>query len=183
MIKNYEKFKKQCEEHEEFIDNLKQLSKDYCTFNKIYDPLSDWYPEDYEPINFLIEDGFLSIYWKEEYSSCGYNDYEHKELKIPINFYEITEETKIEIEKKKKEIELIRKDISKLNSNIYSLDCEIKRINQDKNQMSSFKSKYGINYEVKDFESSIKKINEEKNENRLKIKDLENKIKIIEKEM
>lgn len=137
MINNITKFKKQCKEYNSFLNNIKQLTEDYCSLMKKKNPYKT-----FGAINkqLSIEESLITISYEIEAGRCGYEP-EYLTLKIPTNFYNRLNHYELIMLSKIKEFEELEikiKDLKKIQQEkklgLSNLQNDIKAINQLKNK-------------------------------------------------
>lgn len=170
MIKNIEKFKKQCEEYNSFIDNIKTITNDYCILlKKENNPFING-----RSIKYKISKNEIYISWEEEHYACGsYTEYYN--LTIPLNFYEKISQLEIEYIEKEKRIKVLKKEKDNLNNKRYKLVKELQSLNNDKKTLSKYNSDTNeLDNKMIDLKKEIKIIDEKLDNLNLELKGEEN---------
>lgn len=180
MLANKEKFKKQCEEYNEFYNNIKNIIKDYCILYNKKSPYH-YYDENEEYLNFQINNNKIQINWVEEETSFGSTSQIYCNLDIPLDFYDnLTDYQKLKKDNEENikllddELRLKTKEYNEISNKISELKVDAKNIN-------NLNIKHNLNINNTNILDKIKELDIKKNEITKNIEELKNKIFEIKK--
>ena len=179
MINDLENFKKQCGEYNNFIKNIKQITKDFCSFFEKENP----YEKSSSTPKFEIDEDFINLsYIKKEYC-CGEQTIDYFDLKIPLDFYDNLSDYQILKENIKAELKSKNEELKSLNSKKSTLDFSIRTIQSEIWKIEEINKKHEIQLDTKELKYKKRELEKESEELTLPIKKLNKEIKILKEKI
>lgn len=180
-----EKFKKQCAEYTDFMEELEKLTNDFCTMYEQENPFS----KGAKNRKFNIDKNTINISWEKEVYACGWETF-YESISIPLDFYEKIDSHKFNMINIKLKIEELEETLSKKINKKISLHSEMNQIQRDSSELSLLKNKYkNISFEdnifkekKEDLFQQINVLSEEIDLLEQEIKELKFNIKEVENE-
>jgi hypothetical protein len=183
MIENMTKFKQQCKEYEEFIENIKEITKDYCVFHKKNNPLESWYFGDADGIEIDADEDGFNIYWQEEVGSCGDYCNETRNLYIPLDFYDNIDEYTMKKNKALKEIKILDNKKRENSSKLSYIQSQIWNIDKDERLAKDNAKKYDYDIPTNSFKKKREELDKEKIKYETIIKEIDKSIQFWKKDL
>lgn len=179
MINDLENFKKQCGEYNDFIKNIKQITKDFCSFFEKENP----YEIASSTPKIEIEEYFINLsYIKKEYC-CGEQTIDYFDLKIPLDFYDNLSNYQILKENIKTELKNKKEELKILNSKKSTLDISSRTIQSEIWKIEDINKKHEIKLDTKELKDKKRELEKQSNELNEPIKILNKQIKTLEEQI
>lgn len=174
-LEHIKQFKQKCKEYEDFFNDIKLITKDYCLLHKKKNPL-EFYSSYDDHIGLSIDEFNITIYYKEEIYSCGSCETEHFELTIPLDFYDNIDNEKQKIINKEEKLKELNDRLSYLNYERNKLNNEYYSISDDLRKLSTLATKYKFEFNNEELKEQEKSFQDKIKEIDLRIKETKTQI-------
>jgi len=162
----FTKFKQMATDYADFITEIEKVSKEYCLLKNInINPMDDYYMhETYaeDATTFEIDENNIIIHYIWDIGTCGETDWDHRSLRIPMDFFnpENRNNQEIEIKRTLEKIKNLEKDLRSAENKLRNFRSEERDIQNDKWKMQSMTEKYNLAFDKKVFEEKKSKMDE-----------------------